>query len=250
MLHGHDGAPVKAHADRLRHVHVLRNSTLIDGQMNDAETLETGFSSLLCVFRLDEVSQDRRRCCAILIGQFRLGTGTSRSSEHERAQKSSEKAMNRMFRISFHADPSKFSTADLTPGPMGGFGSNTMKLPRNGVMGNFFRVGTFRIGSIQASPLAQLEAVAYHMRDTERYSVAGHQPSENSGAIGRSLPKELPTRDARQGIPLQARISTASNLQVSTPVQKNASRLTGKTGRLHLLQQTISSGRSFSPAAP
>ena len=98
-----------------------------------------------------------------------------------------------------------------------------MKLPRNGVMGNFFRVGTFRIGSIQASPLAQLEAVAYHMRDTERYSVAGHQPSENSGASG-SLPKELPTRGSRQRIPLQARISNASNLWAGIPVLRGTYR--------------------------
>jgi hypothetical protein len=135
MLHGHDGAPVKAHADRLRHVHVLRHSTLIDGQVNDAETLESGSSSLLCVFRLDEVSQDRRRCCAILIVQFRLGTGTSRSGEHERAQKSSEKAMNRVFRISVHAAPSKFYTANLTAGPMGDLGATT-RLLQNGIVGN------------------------------------------------------------------------------------------------------------------
>ena len=77
-------------------MHVLRDSTLIDSEVNDAEPLKPGSSRLLCVFSLDEVSQDRRRCYAILVCQSRLGTGTSKSSKYECAQKSLAKATNRM----------------------------------------------------------------------------------------------------------------------------------------------------------
>jgi hypothetical protein len=74
------------------HVHVLRDSMLIDSEVNDAEPLKPGSSSLLYIFGPDEVSQDRRRCCAILVCQSHLGTGTSKSSEYECAQKSLAKA--------------------------------------------------------------------------------------------------------------------------------------------------------------
>ena len=129
FLHGLNGAPVKAHANRLSHVHVLRNSPLIDGQVNDAEPLKPGSSSLLCVFRLDDVSQDRRRCCAILVCQSRVGTGTSESAEHECAQKSLEKATNRMF----HADPQQIPHCNLTFGPSGDLGVITSLRSRHDI---------------------------------------------------------------------------------------------------------------------
>ena len=95
LLHSLDGAPVKAHANRPSHVHLLRDSIFIDSEVNDAEPLKPGSSRFLCVFRLDDVSQDRRRCYAIVVCQSRLGTGTSRSSKYECAQKSLTKATNR-----------------------------------------------------------------------------------------------------------------------------------------------------------
>lgn len=74
---------------------VLRDSTLIDSEADDAEPGKASFSGLLGVFSMDEMSQDRWRCYAILKRRSRLGMGASKSRKYECAQKSPAKATNR-----------------------------------------------------------------------------------------------------------------------------------------------------------
>ena len=77
-------------------MHVLRISSLIDSEGDQADPHIASFSGFLGVFSPDEMSQDRRRCYAILICQSRLGTGASKSRKKKCAQKSLAKATDRM----------------------------------------------------------------------------------------------------------------------------------------------------------
>jgi hypothetical protein len=81
---------------------------------------------------------------------------------------------------------------------------------------------------IQPGPLPQPEAGAYQMSDRRGlfpWLGTSHQKTLAPSGVHS---EELPARDSRQRIPLPARLSNASNLWAGTPVQKNASRLTGK----------------------
>jgi hypothetical protein len=64
-----------------------------------------GFSGFFGVFSLNEMSQDRRRCYAILVCQPRLSGSSPKCRKQDCAQESFAKATEHMPELNIHAAP-------------------------------------------------------------------------------------------------------------------------------------------------